>query len=62
MRAGNFNAWTEKSRGRLAEMVPGRYAKQEMSDGFLETIDGYVYRRPVQPVPAAKPPAPAVEH
>ena len=61
MRAGNFNAWTEKSRGRLAEMVPGRYAKQEMSSGYLDAIDSYVYRHPVQPVPETKPPAPAVE-
>jgi len=62
MRAGNFNAWTEKSRGRLAQMVPGRYAKQELSNGFLEAIDGYVYRHPVQPVPETKPPAPDADH
>jgi hypothetical protein len=58
MRAGNFNTWIEKSLGRLAEMVPGRYAKKEVSSGFLDSIDSYVYRNPVQPVPAAPPGAP----
>jgi len=58
MRAGTFNTWIEKSMGRLAEMVPGRYAKKEVSNGFLGAIDSYVYRNPVQPVPAAPPGAP----
>ncbi len=58
MRAGNFNTWIEKSMGRLAEMVPGRYAKKEMSSGFLDSIDSFVYRHPVQPVPPAPPGAP----
>src|SRR5215470_5612384 len=31
LHAGVFNAWTEKSLSRLADMVPGRYAKSEMS-------------------------------
>jgi hypothetical protein len=35
--------------------MPGRYAKPEMSSGFLDTIDTYVYRRPVPPPPAATP-------
>jgi len=47
LRAGVFNAWIEKSLGRLADMVPGRYAKHEMSNGFLDSIDSYVYRHPV---------------
>jgi tetratricopeptide (TPR) repeat protein len=42
-----FNAWTEKSLSRLAEMVPGRYAKNEMSSGFIGAIDRYVYRSPL---------------
>ena len=58
MRAGNFNTWIEKSLARLAEMVPGRYAKKEMSSGFLDAIDSFVYRHPVQPVPAAPTGAP----
>jgi cellulose synthase operon protein C len=47
LHAGVFNAWTEKSLGRLAELVPGRYAKSEMSSGFMGAIDRYVYRSPL---------------
>jgi hypothetical protein len=47
LHAGVFNAWTEKSLSRLAEMVPGRYAKSEMSSGFIGTIDRYVYQSPL---------------
>ena len=50
LQAGVFNAWTEKSLGKLAELVPRRYAKNEMSSGFLGTIDIYVYRSPVSEV------------
>jgi outer membrane protein assembly factor BamD (BamD/ComL family) len=46
LQAGVFNAWTEKSLGKLAELVPGRYAKNEMSSDLLGTIDSYVYRSP----------------
>jgi len=54
LHAGVFNPWIEKSLGRLAELVPGRYAKHEASSGFLGLIDSYVYRHPVQPpAPAA---------
>jgi hypothetical protein len=47
LHAGVFNEWTEKSLDRLTELMPGRYAKNEMSVGFLGTIDSYVYRSPV---------------
>jgi outer membrane protein assembly factor BamD (BamD/ComL family) len=47
LHAGVFNPWTEKSLSRLAEMVPGRYAKNEMSSGFIVAIDHYVYRSPL---------------
>lgn len=47
LHAGVFNAWTEKSLGRLAELMPGRYAKSEMSSGFIGAIDRYVYRSPL---------------
>jgi len=47
LQAGVFNAWTEKSLDKLAELVPGRYAKNETSSEFLGTIDSYVYRSPV---------------
>jgi tetratricopeptide (TPR) repeat protein len=46
MQAGVVNAWTEKSLGRLAVMVPGRYAKLELSSGLPGAIDSYVYRSP----------------
>jgi len=46
LRAGVFNAWTEKSLGKLAELMPGRYAKNELSSGFLGSIDSYAYRSP----------------
>jgi len=48
--AGVFNAWTEKSLDKLAELVPGRYAKNEVSSGFLPAIDTYVYRSPVSQI------------
>lgn len=47
LHAGVFNAWTEKSLSRLAEMMPGRYAKSEMSSGFIIAIDHYSYRTPL---------------
>jgi tetratricopeptide (TPR) repeat protein len=47
LHAGVFNAWTRKSLSRLAELVPGRYAKSEMSTGFIGAIDHYVYRTPL---------------
>jgi hypothetical protein len=50
LRAGAFNAWTEKSLAKLSELKPGRYAKHEMSSGVLGRIDSYVYRSPVSQV------------
>src|SRR5215813_6366724 len=47
LHAGVFNAWTQKSLSKLAEMVPGRYAKSEMSSGFIDAIDRYAYRSPL---------------
>src|SRR5437899_7361734 len=35
LHAGVCNSWTEKSHSRLSELMPGRYAKREMSSGFL---------------------------
>jgi hypothetical protein len=46
LQAGVFNAWTEKSLGKLVELVPGRYAKNEISSDLLGAIDRYVYRFP----------------
>ena len=50
LRAGVFNEWTKKSLEKLAELMPGRYAKPEMSIGFLAAIDNYVYRSPLSQV------------
>ena len=49
--SGIFNPWVEKSLGKLAVMMPGRYAKSEISSGFVGSIDGYAYRMPVAPPP-----------
>ncbi|MBD3868284.1 MAG: tetratricopeptide repeat protein [Acidobacteria bacterium] len=46
LQAGVFNSWTAKSLDKLAELVPGRYAKNEMSSGFLARVDVYEYRSP----------------
>ena len=32
-------------------MMPGRYAKNESSEGFLGSIDMFAYRMPVAPEP-----------
>lgn len=50
LRAGVLNTWTEKSLGKLAELVPGRYAKNEVSSGFLGAIDTYEYRTPASQI------------
>jgi tetratricopeptide (TPR) repeat protein len=47
LQAGVFNPWTEKSLGKLADLVPGRYAKNEISGGFVRAIDSYVYLSPM---------------
>jgi outer membrane protein assembly factor BamD (BamD/ComL family) len=66
MSGGVYNGWTEKSLARLAVLKPGRYAKFEISSGFLGSIDRYVYRQPERPAitvdthgtePTAAPPA-----
>jgi len=52
LRTGIFNDWTKKSLERLTELMPGRYAKAEMSIGFLTAIDTYAYRSPSSQVSA----------
>jgi tetratricopeptide (TPR) repeat protein len=47
LHAGVFNTWTEKSLSRLGELMPGRYAKSEMSSGFIGAIDHYSYKSPL---------------
>jgi hypothetical protein len=43
---GLFNGWVEQSLDRLAILMPGRYAKQELSSGFIDSIDTYAYLSP----------------
>src|SRR5215831_16285551 len=54
LHAGVFNAWTEKSLSKLTELMPGRYAKSEMSSGVIGAIDRYVYKSPLAQAQAAK--------
>jgi tetratricopeptide (TPR) repeat protein len=44
--AGTYNDWIEKSLGKLAALVPGRYAKAERSVPVLASLDTYTYRQP----------------
>jgi len=50
LHAGILDEWTQKSLSRLGELMPGRYAKNEVSSGLLDGIDSYVYREPVSQV------------
>jgi outer membrane protein assembly factor BamD (BamD/ComL family) len=63
---GVFNPWVERSLAKLADLMPGRYAKLEISPGFLNSIDTYAYLAPESDAaagPAGSPAdaAPAVE-
>ena len=46
---GIYNPWVQKSLDQLAVLMPGRYAKNEISGGFLGSIDTYAYRMPIAP-------------
>jgi tetratricopeptide (TPR) repeat protein len=46
MTTGVYNAWIERSLGKLALLMPGRYAKFEASTGPIDSIDRYAYRSP----------------
>jgi len=46
MRRGFSNAWTQKSLDRLAALEPDRYARTEISSGFVGSLARYVYRPP----------------
>jgi len=46
---GLFNPWIERSLGKLADLMPGRYAKLEISPGFLDSMTVYAYRVPGAP-------------
>jgi hypothetical protein len=49
--AGIYNPWVQKSLDKLAVLMPGRYAKNEISGGFVGSIDTYAYRMPIAPPP-----------
>jgi len=49
LRVGLYNGWVQKSLDRLAGLMPARYAKNEISGGFLGSIDFYAYRMPIVP-------------
>lgn len=46
---GIYNPWVQKSLDRLALMMPGRYAKNEISGGYVGSIDTYAYQMPKAP-------------
>jgi len=46
MAAGTFNAWVQRSLDQLAVLMPGRYAKFEISSGFIGPVDVFAYRSP----------------
>jgi tetratricopeptide (TPR) repeat protein len=46
LRTGVFNPWVQRSLDKLGALMPGRYAKAEISSGFLGAIDFYAYRMP----------------
>ena len=46
---GIYNPWVQKSLDQLAALMPGRYAKNEISGGFMSSIDTYAYRMPIAP-------------
>lgn len=48
---GIYNPWVQKSLDKLTLLMPGRYAKNEISGGFLGSIDTFAYRMPIAPPP-----------
>lgn len=58
---GVYNAWIDKSMGRLAQLMPGRYAKFEESAGFIAAIDTTSYQALTELPPAPRPAAAAPE-
>ena len=48
---GIHNAWVDQSLDKLVDLMPGRYARSEISGGHLGSIDSYAYRMPVAPPP-----------
>ncbi len=47
---GIYNDWVQQSLDELSVLMPGRYAKSESSEGFVDSIDQYAYRMPIAPL------------
>jgi tetratricopeptide (TPR) repeat protein len=58
---GIYNPWVEQSLGKLTVLMPGRYARNEISGGFMGSIDRYAYRMPIAPPPGIDPNNPVDE-
>ncbi len=58
MAGGIYNPWIDKSLGKLAVLVPGRYAKFEASSGWIASLDRYAYESPKARAVAAPAPEP----
>jgi len=54
--AGVISPWIHKSLDQLTVLMPGRYAKNEISDGYVGSIDYYAYRMPIVPADDAEVP------
>lgn len=52
--SGIYNPWVQKSLDKLGLLMPGRYAKNEISDGYVGSIDHYAYRMPIAPEPGVE--------
>ena len=53
MTAGTYDSWVQRSLNELAALMPGRYAKAEISSGFIGPIEIFAYRSPgVEIVPS----------
>ena len=55
---GVYNEWVQQSLDKLGDLMPGRYAKNEISGGYLGSLDSYAYRMPIAPpagIEAAEP-------
>ncbi len=46
MVAGTYDDWVRRSLNRLATLMPGRYAKAEISSGFIGPVEVFAYRAP----------------
>lgn len=46
MTAGTFDGWVQRSLDELATLMPGRYAKAEISSGFIGPVEIFAYRSP----------------